>query len=78
MSQIRQDGRSKQYEKMQSQAFEKINKKIKDKGIKEGNLMLRYNNKVDNTFQNKFQEKWEGPFKVVSCFPNGTYQIGKS
>ena len=28
------------YEKMQDRALEKINKKIKDKGIKEGDLVL--------------------------------------
>ena len=61
------------YEKMQGQTIEKMNKKVKDKGIKEGNLVLRYNSKLDNTFQKKFQVKWEGPFKVVSCFTNGTY-----
>ena len=63
------------YEKMQGQTLEKMNKKVKDKGIKEGNLVLRYNSKLDNTFQKKFQVKWEGPFKVVSCFTNGTYQL---
>ena len=63
------------YEKMRGQTLEKMNKKVKDKGIKEGNLVLRYNSKLDNTFQKKFQVKWEGPFKVVSCFTNGTYQL---
>ena len=33
------------------------------------------NSKLDNSFQKKFQVKWEDPFKVESCFPNGTYQI---
>ena len=63
------------YEKMQDRSLEKINKKIKDKGIEEGHLVLRYNSKLDKTFQKKFQVKWEGPFKVVECFPNGTYQL---
>ena len=63
------------YETMQGQSLEKMNKKVKDKGIKEGNLVLRYNSKLDNTFQKKFQVKWEGPFKVVSCFTNGTNQL---
>ena len=38
-------------------------------------VVLRYNSKLDKTFQKKFQVKWEGPFKVVTCFPNGTYQL---
>ena len=63
------------YSKMQERALERINKKIKKKGIFEGDLVLRYNSKLDNTFQKKFQIKWEGPFKVENCFPNGTYQL---
>ena len=63
------------YSKMQERALERINKKIKKKGISEGNLVLHYNSKLDNTFQKKFQIKWEGPFKVENCFPNGTYQL---
>ncbi|MCO5576352.1 hypothetical protein L7F22_030161 [Adiantum nelumboides] len=59
------------YEKMQDKALGKINKKIKDKGIKKGDLVLRYNSKLDKTFQKKLQVKWEGPFKVKSrwCTP---------
>ena len=38
------------YTKMQDRALEKINKKIKKKGILEGNLVLRYNSKLNNTF----------------------------
>ncbi|MCO5558526.1 hypothetical protein L7F22_012111 [Adiantum nelumboides] len=53
------------YEKMQDKALGKINKKIKDKGIEKGDLVLRYNSRLDKTFQKKFQVKWEGPFKVL-------------
>ena len=63
------------YEKMQDTKIAKINEKVKAKGIKEGDLVLRYNSKLDKTFQKKFQVKWEGPFKVVSCFANGTYKL---
>ncbi|MCO5614358.1 hypothetical protein L7F22_068637 [Adiantum nelumboides] len=55
------------YEKMQDKALGKINKKIKDKGIEKGDLVLRYNSKLDKTFQKKFQVKWEGPFKCALC-----------
>ncbi|MCO5582167.1 hypothetical protein L7F22_036057 [Adiantum nelumboides] len=63
------------YEKMQDRALEKINKKIKEKGIVKGDLVLQYNSKLDKTFQKKFQVKWEGPFMVVNYFANGTYQL---
>ncbi|MCO5597162.1 hypothetical protein L7F22_051238 [Adiantum nelumboides] len=53
------------YEKMQDKALGKISKKIKDKGIEKGDLVLRYNSKLDKTFQKKFQVKWKGLFKVV-------------
>ena len=62
------------YTKMQDRALDKIHKKIKEKEVLEDDLVLRYNSKLGNTFQKKFQVKWEGPFKVESCFPNGTYQ----
>ena len=45
------------YEKMQDKDQDKINKKIKDKVIEKGELVLCYNSKLDNTFQNKFQMK---------------------
>ena len=38
-------------------------------------MVLRYNSRLDKTFQKKFQIKWEGPFKVVGCFANGTFQL---
>ena len=30
---------------------------------------------LDKTFQKKFQIKWEGPFRFMDCFANGTYQL---
>ncbi|MCO5559676.1 hypothetical protein L7F22_013277 [Adiantum nelumboides] len=63
------------YGQMQDKALEKINEKVKIKGIKKHDLVLHYNNKLEKTFQKKFQLKWEGPFKVVECFLNGTYQL---
>ena len=52
-----------------------MNEKIKKKVIVKGDLVQRYNNKMDKTFQKKFQVRWEGPFRVVDCFANGTYQL---
>ena len=48
---------------------------MKSKGIKKGDLVLRYNRNLDKTFQKKFQVKWEGPFRVAESFANGTYQL---
>ena len=63
------------YEQMQDNNAERINVELKDKDIGVGDLVLRYNSKLDKTFQKKFQIKWEGPFRVVDCFPTGTYQL---
>ncbi|MCO5579087.1 hypothetical protein L7F22_032939 [Adiantum nelumboides] len=49
--------------------------KVKDKGIKKCDMVLRYNSKLDSTFQTKFQIKWQVPFLVLDRFPNGTYQL---
>ena len=48
---------------------------MKRKVILQGDLVFRYNRKLDKTFQKKFQIKWEGPFKVMESFANGTYQL---
>ena len=63
------------YEKMQEKTLSRVNEKIKEKGIAKRDLVLRYNGRLDKTFQKKFQIKWEGPFRVVDCFANGTYQL---
>ena len=63
------------YEKMQDKVLARVNKKVKEKGITKGDLVLRYNSKLDKTFQKKFQIKWEGPFLVLKDFPNCTYQL---
>ncbi|MCO5579491.1 hypothetical protein L7F22_033346 [Adiantum nelumboides] len=63
------------YEEVTKKVQIKANECVKDKGIEKGDLVLRYNSKLDNTFQKKFQIKWEGPFIVVIKFDNGTYQL---
>ena len=62
-------------ERSRKAAQEKANEDVKDKGIEKGDLVLRYNSKLDSTFQKKFQIKWEGPFSVVNKFKNGNYQV---
>ena len=42
------------YEKMQEKVLARVNEKVKAKGIKEGDLVLRYNSKLDKTLQKKF------------------------
>ena len=63
------------YENMQDVALKCINAQVKSKGILKGDMVLRYNSKLDKTFQKKFQVKWEGPSMVENCFKNGTYQL---
>ncbi|MCO5564636.1 hypothetical protein L7F22_018302 [Adiantum nelumboides] len=63
------------YELVLKTSQAKANAKVKDKGIKKGDMVLRYNSKLDSTFQKKFQIKWQGPFLVLDRFPNGTYQL---
>ena len=50
------------YEKMQEKVLARVNEKVKVKGNKDGDLVLRYISKLYKTFQKKFQVKWEGPF----------------
>ena len=49
------------YMKMQEKNMQRVNEQFKDKGILKGDLVLRYNSKLDKTFQQKFQINWEGP-----------------
>lgn len=48
------------YMQFLKQNVARANAKVKNKNIKTGDLVLRYNNKLDHTFQRKFQIKWEG------------------
>ena len=52
----------------------KFSKKLAVKEIKEGSLVLRYDNRFDYNKSDKFSPHWEGPFKVlVERFANGSY-----
>ena len=37
--------------------------------------MLKYESKLDSTFNTVFQTKWECPYKVEQKFLKGTYQL---
>ena len=54
---------------------EKFNQKLAPKSIKKGSLVLRYNDRFDYNKSDKFVPHWEGPFKVVELFDNGSYQL---
>ena len=49
-----------------------INSKLAIKDIKEGSLVLRYDNRFDYNKSDKFLPHWEGPFKVLERFANGS------
>ena len=53
----------------------KFNKKLAVKEIKEGSLVLRYDNHFDYNKSDKFSPHWEGPFKVLERFANDSYQL---
>ena len=53
----------------------KFNKKLTVKDIKEGSLVLHYDNRFDYNKSDKFSPHWEGPFKVLERFANGSYQL---
>ena len=53
----------------------KFNKKIVVKDIKEGSLVLRYDNRFNYNKGDEFLPQWEGPFKVLEEFSNGSYQL---
>ena len=63
------------YARVQMKRHEAENEKMKEKGMEEGSLVLRYNSKLDSTFHTAFQTKWEGPYKVEKKFKNGSYQL---
>ena len=52
-----------------------FNKKLATKEIKEGSLVVRYGNRFDHKKDDKFVPHWEGPYKVVNMFENGSYQL---
>ena len=53
----------------------KFNAKLATKSIEEGSLVLRYDNRFDYNKGDKFVPHWEGPYKVLEKFGNGSYQL---
>ena len=54
---------------------EKFNKKLENKDIGEGSLVLRYDSRFDNRKDGKFLYRWEGPFVVLKKYDNGSYRL---
>ena len=66
-----------QHYSMQAEKRRKeFNKKLASKNIREGSLVLRYDNRFDNRKDAKLVLKWEGPFVVIKKYPNGSYKLG--
>ena len=63
------------YAKQAEERMKKFNANLAPKNIKEGSLVLRYNNMFDYNKSDKFVPHWEGPFKVLKIFDNGSYQL---
>ena len=64
-----------QYVKQAEERKRKFNASLAPKNITEGSLVLRYNNRFDYNKSDRFVAHWEGPFKVVRKFDNGSYQL---
>ncbi|KAI5077041.1 hypothetical protein GOP47_0009106 [Adiantum capillus-veneris] len=63
------------YKRKATQTKEKLDKKLKDKGINEGDLVLRYENRLDNRFDTKFETRWQGLYIVKKAFNSSYYQL---
>ncbi|MCO5604823.1 hypothetical protein L7F22_058996 [Adiantum nelumboides] len=63
------------YKRKATQVKDKLDKEVKDKGIKERDLVLRYDNRLDNHFDAKFETRWQGPYIVKKAFNSSDYQL---
>ena len=62
------------YAKHAKERRKKFNAKLAPRIINKGSLVMRYN-MFDYNRSNKFVPHWEGPFKVLEKFGNGSYQL---
>ena len=63
------------YAKQVEERNKKLNVSLSPKSIMKGSLVLHYNNRFDYNKSDKFVRHWEGPFKVLKKFDNGSYQL---
>ena len=54
---------------------QKFNELLKDKDLKEGALVLRYDSRLDHRQDKKFLLRGEGPFIIYHKYKNGSYQL---
>jgi len=66
-----------QIELYQARIFRALNKKVKERTFKKGDLVLAVKRPMVMTHKTKgkFQPKWEGPFVIESVYSNGTYRL---
>ena len=63
------------YAKQAEQRRDRFDQGIRDKGLKEGMLVLRYDNRFDTRKDKKFMPRWEGPFIILKRYSNGSYNL---
>ncbi|MCO5560545.1 hypothetical protein L7F22_014160 [Adiantum nelumboides] len=54
---------------------QKFNEGLKDKELKRGMLVLRYDNRFDTSKDKKFIPRWEGPYVIRKKYTNGSYRL---
>ncbi|MCO5592446.1 hypothetical protein L7F22_046448 [Adiantum nelumboides] len=54
---------------------QKFNEGLKDKDLKRGMLVLRYDNRFDTRKDKKFMSRWEGPYVIRKKYTNGSYRL---
>ncbi|MCO5563739.1 hypothetical protein L7F22_017386 [Adiantum nelumboides] len=54
---------------------QKFDENLKDKRLKRGMLVLRYDNRFDTRKDKKFMVRWEGPFLIYTKYTNGSYKL---
>ena len=53
----------------------RFNDGLKEKGLEEVMLVMRYDNSLDNRFDAKLEPRWEGPYEIMKKFDNGSYWL---
>ncbi|MCO5577618.1 hypothetical protein L7F22_031449 [Adiantum nelumboides] len=54
---------------------QKFNEGLKDKELKRGMLVLRYDNRFDTRKNKKFMSRWKGPHVIRKRYTNGSYRL---
>ena len=72
---MKRDDAIKNYAHQATKRRDRFNQNLTKKDIGEGSIVLRYDNKFDNRKDGKFFPHWEGPFKLMQKFDNGSFQL---